>query len=75
MVKRKREDTVEDVFGRFANDLHHAFKQAKGYERQRQAKRLRDPKAPADKKARIEKEIVVLKVLSPSNSVRSESAN
>lgn len=75
MVKRKREDTVEDVFGRFANDLHHALKQAKGYERQRQAKRLRDPKAPADKKARIEKEIVVLKVPSFLYLVSSQSAN
>ena len=75
MVKRKREDDVEDVFGRFSAELHHAFKTAKGYERQRQAKRLRDPKAPPDKKARIEKEIVVLKVLSLLHLVTSQGAN
>ena len=47
---------------RLRNELHHAMKAAKGFERQRQSKRLFDPKAPPDKKERIQKEIVVLKV-------------
>lgn len=62
MPKRKREDDVGDVFFRFRNELHHALKVAKGFERQRQSKRLRDPEVPAEKKARIEKEVAVLKV-------------
>ncbi|KAL2133996.1 hypothetical protein VTI74DRAFT_1249 [Chaetomium olivicolor] len=65
MPKRKRDDesSVEATFFRFRTDLFHALKLAKGFERQRQSKRLRDAKATPDKKARIEKEIVVLKSL------------
>ncbi|KAK4443595.1 Bud-site selection protein [Podospora aff. communis PSN243] len=63
MPKRKREDGVEEVFMRLRNELHHALKAAKGFERQRQSKRLRDPKAAPDKKDRVQKEIVVLKSL------------
>jgi len=66
MPKRKRtvEETVEKQLSKFHQELHHALKLAKGFERQRQAKRLKDPKATPDKKERIQKEVVVLKVLS-----------
>jgi hypothetical protein len=64
MPKRKRttEEEVEGQLTKFHQDLHHALKLAKGFERQRQAKRLKDPKATPEKKERIQKEIVVLKV-------------
>lgn len=63
MPKRKREDDIEEVFSRCKNEVHHALKTAKGFERQRQSKRLHDPRVPADKKARIENEVAVLKSL------------
>lgn len=64
MPKRKRtvEETVEDQLSKFGQELHHALKLAKGFERQRQAKRLKDSKATPEKKERLQKEIVVLKV-------------
>ncbi|KAK3316438.1 Bud-site selection protein [Apodospora peruviana] len=65
MPKRKRsdEEELEKLLASFHNELHHALKQAKGYERQRQAKRLRDSKSTVEKKQRIQNEIVVLKSL------------
>jgi len=63
MPKRKREDSIEEIFSRCKNEVHHALKTAKGFERQRQSKRLHDPSVPADKKARIENEVAVLKSL------------
>ena len=63
MPKRKREeDNFEEIFQKLRNELHHALKSAKGFERQRQSKRLRDAKSTPDKKGRIENEILVLKV-------------
>lgn len=64
MPKRKRtvEETVEEQLAKFSQELHHALKLAKGFERQRQTKRLKDSKAPPEKKERIQKEIAVLKV-------------
>ncbi len=62
MPKRKREDGIEEIIAKAQNDLHHAFKTAKGFERQRYSKRLQDKKTTPEKKERIEKEIVVLKV-------------
>jgi hypothetical protein len=61
MVKRKRNDLEEKL------ELHHtalfrALKVAKGFERQRMAKRQRDPHSNREKRARIEKEVEVLKV-------------
>lgn len=56
------EETVEAQLAKFSQELHHALKLAKGFERQRQAKRLKDSKATPEKKERIQKEIVVLKV-------------
>ncbi|KAL2019389.1 hypothetical protein VTK56DRAFT_9680 [Thermocarpiscus australiensis] len=66
MPKRKRDnddESVESIFFHLRNELYHALKVAKGFERQRQSKRLRDTKSTPDKKARIEKEVVVLKSL------------
>lgn len=56
---------MEEQLTKFGQELHHALKLAKGFERQRQAKRLKDNKATAEKKERLQKEIVVLKVCSP----------
>jgi Asp-tRNA(Asn)/Glu-tRNA(Gln) amidotransferase C subunit len=65
MPKRKRDDTpsVEALFARHRTDLFHALKSAKGFERQRQSKRLSDPKSDPAKRARIANEIAVLKSL------------
>ncbi|KAK4150569.1 Bud-site selection protein [Chaetomidium leptoderma] len=64
MPKRKRDDeSIDSIFFRFRTELFHALKSAKGFERQRQSKRLSDPKAARPKKARIASEIVVLKSL------------
>jgi hypothetical protein len=65
MPKRKRDEdaSVDALFFRFRNDLFHALKIAKAFERQRQAKRLKDPKSTPERKERVEKEIVVLKSL------------
>lgn len=63
MPKRKRaEDELEEKLGHHRTELFRTLKVAKGFERQRMAKRLRDPKSTQEKQARIEKEIVVLKV-------------
>lgn len=64
MPKRKRtvEETVEEKVQQFGKELHHALKVAKGYERQRLAKRLRDSKSTPEKIQRLQKELVVLKV-------------
>ncbi|KAI0174570.1 NADH-ubiquinone oxidoreductase 30.4 kDa subunit [Pestalotiopsis sp. NC0098] len=60
MVKRKRNDPGLDAnLQKWEKELVRAIKLAKGFERQRYAKRQRD--ADADKSARLEKEIAVLK--------------
>ncbi|KAJ2906510.1 hypothetical protein MKZ38_001491 [Zalerion maritima] len=65
MPKRKRDEqsTLEPRLVNFEGGLFRALKEAKGFERQRQSKRLRDKSTPPDKKRRIEKEILVLKSL------------
>ncbi|KAK4201550.1 Bud-site selection protein [Triangularia verruculosa] len=68
MVKRKRSDeeaslNVSAVFFKHRDQVYRAIKNAKGRERQRQSKRLKDAKSTPEKKARIEKEIVVLNSL------------
>ena len=64
MPKRKREDpSIDALFVRSRTDLFHALKAAKGFERQRQSKRLGDRKLAPEKRGRIENEIVVLKSL------------
>ncbi|KAK0668470.1 BUD22-domain-containing protein [Cercophora samala] len=68
MVKRKRGDddsslSVSAVFFKHRDEVFRAIKNAKGRERQRQSKRLKDAKSTPDKKARVQKEIVVLNSL------------
>jgi len=65
MPKRKRsdEEDVEKLFFKCREELHHALKVAKGYERQRQSKRLRDARSAPEKKDRVQKEVAVLKSL------------
>ncbi|KAL2149308.1 hypothetical protein VTH82DRAFT_8656 [Thermothelomyces myriococcoides] len=63
MPKRKRDVPLDALIPRLRTDIFHALKVAKGFERQRQSKRLADPKTPSEKKARIENEVVVLKSL------------
>ncbi|KAK4032376.1 Bud-site selection protein [Parachaetomium inaequale] len=65
MPKRKRDDppSLDALFARHRTDLFHALKSAKGFERQRQTKRLTDPKSDPAKRARIQNEIAVLKSL------------
>ena len=65
MPKRKRSDDepLDALFLRSRTDLFHALKAAKGFERQRQSKRLADRKSAPEKRARIDAEIVVLKSL------------
>lgn len=64
MPKRKRsvEEEAEERFSNFRQDLFKALKAAKGLERQRQTKRLRDSKSTPEKTQRLQKEVVVLKV-------------
>lgn len=63
MPKRKREeDALGEKLAHHHQELSRKLKAAKGFERQRMAKRQRDPKSTPEKRARIEKEIVVLKV-------------
>lgn len=69
MPKRKRaEDELEEKLAHHRKELFRTLKAVKGFERQRMAKRLRDPKSTPEKQARIEKEIVVLKVSFASES-------
>ncbi|KAL1880570.1 hypothetical protein VTK73DRAFT_5375 [Phialemonium thermophilum] len=65
MPKRKRtnEEAVEEKFEAFRQELFRALKTAKGFERQRLAKRVRDAKNDPAKLDRLEKEIAVLKSL------------
>ncbi|TLS24465.1 hypothetical protein PpBr36_08712 [Pyricularia pennisetigena] len=65
MPKRKRsdEEDFEKTFERFNKELFRALKVAKGFERQRLAKRVKDVKLPQDKIQRLEQEVEVLKAL------------
>jgi hypothetical protein len=61
MPKRKRgEAGLEEKLAKWKKELVRALKLAKGFERQRLSKRLRD--ADPGKKARLEREVLVLKV-------------
>ncbi|KAI3320333.1 Bud-site selection protein [Xylariaceae sp. AK1471] len=62
MPKRKRgEPSLEDNLAKWRKELVRGLKVAKGFERQRLSKRLRD--ADPEKTARLEREILVLKSL------------
>ncbi|KXH46783.1 NADH-ubiquinone oxidoreductase 30.4 kDa subunit [Colletotrichum simmondsii] len=65
MVKRKRsrEDDLEAKLADYKKEIFRSIKGAKGLERQRYSKRLRDDKASPDKVKRLEREILVLKSL------------
>ncbi|KAK4217210.1 Bud-site selection protein [Rhypophila decipiens] len=65
MPKRKRseEEELTKILSASHHAIHHALKIAKGYERQRQSKRLRDPDTDAEKRARLQNEIVIQKSL------------
>ncbi|EOO02177.1 putative nadh-ubiquinone oxidoreductase kda subunit protein [Phaeoacremonium minimum UCRPA7] len=65
MPKRKRsiEDELEERLAKWRKDLFRVLKVAKGFERQRLAKRIRDDKSTPDKISRLEREVVVLKSL------------
>ncbi|RYP34115.1 hypothetical protein DL767_004450 [Monosporascus sp. MG133] len=62
MPKRKRgEPSLEEKLTQWEKELYRGLKTAKGFERQRYAKRIRD--SPPEKVARLEKEVLVLKSL------------
>lgn len=59
--KRKRgEPSLDDNLVKWRKELVRALKTAKGFERQRLSKRFRD--ADPEKTARLEREVLVLKV-------------
>ena len=61
MPKRKRgEPSLNEKIAQWQKELYRGLKTAKGFERQRYAKRIRD--SPPEKVARLEKEVLVLKV-------------
>ena len=62
MPKRKRQEDVGEVLSRSRRSLSAALKLVKGFERQRLAKRLKDPKSTPAKVERLQKEVLVLKV-------------
>lgn len=67
MPKRKRgEPSLEEKLARWRKELVRGLKVAKGFERQRLSKRLRE--ADPEKTIRLEREVLVLKVSSPYHS-------
>ena len=64
MPKRKRgsEPSLPEKLGKLQEEVFHALKAAKGFERQRIAKRSRDAGISDDKKQRLDRELSVLKV-------------
>lgn len=64
MPKRKRsgELSLQEKLEKHREDIFRALKTAKGFERQRLSKRLRDDGVTPDKKERLEREVAVLKV-------------
>ncbi|KAL7622176.1 hypothetical protein AAE478_007679 [Parahypoxylon ruwenzoriense] len=65
MPKRKRsyEPSLEEKLERWQRELARGMKTAKGFERQRLSKRIREAQADAAKVARLEREVAVLKSL------------
>ncbi|GAO17665.1 uncharacterized protein UV8b_07976 [Ustilaginoidea virens] len=65
MPKRKRgvEHEVRGILEKFETKVFRALKASKGFERQRQSKRLREPDVTPGKAQRLEREITVLKSL------------
>ncbi|KAF6823600.1 cellular morphogenesis protein [Colletotrichum plurivorum] len=65
MVKRKRsrESDLDQKLAEARKEIFRALKGAKGLERQRYSKRMRDDKSTPDKLKRLEREVLVLKSL------------
>ncbi|KAI0022831.1 Bud-site selection protein [Xylariomycetidae sp. FL0641] len=61
MPKRKREPTLDEKLAQWRKELVRGLKTAKGFERQRLSKRIRE--ADPEKAARLEREVAVLKSL------------
>lgn len=64
MTKRKRGADSLSIrhLEKLQEDISRALKEAKGYERQRMSKRQREVGKTPEKKEKLEREIVVLKV-------------
>ncbi|POR37280.1 BUD22 family protein C4F10.06 [Tolypocladium paradoxum] len=75
MPKRKRsaETSLQAVLEKHQDDVFRALKAAKGFERQRLSKRLRDDGVQADKQERLEREIAVLKSLDLHQTARAHT--
>ncbi|KAJ3522589.1 hypothetical protein NM208_g12792 [Fusarium decemcellulare] len=72
MSKRKRgEPSLEDKLEKQCNEVFRAIKAAKGFERQRLSKRLREDGIGPDKKERLEREVTVLKSLDLHQTARA----
>lgn len=75
MPKRKRDDSqktggkLEEQLEEWEQELKRSLKQAKGFERQRLSKRIKD--SPPDKVERLEREVVVLKSLDLGSVARA----
>lgn len=65
MSKRKRsgEPSLQELLNKHSDDISRALKAAKGFERQRLSKRVRENGITPDKKERLDREITVLKVI------------
>ncbi|KFA65322.1 hypothetical protein S40285_02695 [Stachybotrys chlorohalonatus IBT 40285] len=65
MPKRKRsgETDLQELLAKSQVAVQQALKEAKGHERQRLTKRLRDARTTPDKKERLDREVLVLKSL------------
>ncbi|KAI6783524.1 BUD22 family protein-like protein [Emericellopsis cladophorae] len=77
MPKRKRasELTLSDVLEKHDTLIARALKTAKGFERQRLSKRLRDADVTPEKKARLEREIAVLKTIDLHTTAKAHLAS
>ncbi|KAM0439994.1 hypothetical protein ACHAPT_001094 [Fusarium lateritium] len=72
MSKRKRgELSLDDKLDKHCNEVFRALKSAKGFERQRLSKRLREDGIGPDKKERLEREVTVLKSLDLHQTARA----
>ena len=68
MPKRKRssETSLQQTLDKASDEVFRALKAAKGFERQRLSKRLRDAGVTPDKQERLDREVTVLKVWPPT---------
>ncbi|PNY29493.1 BUD22 family protein [Tolypocladium capitatum] len=75
MPKRKRsaDASLQALLEKHQGDVFRALKAAKGFERQRLSKRLRDDGVQADKQERLEREIAVLKSLDLHQTARAHT--